>query len=284
MKNEVSGIKNNRLCAHCQHQFQGNYCPNCGQKVIFEEDKKLKHFVHQFFSSLFFADGKVLKTLKMMIFKPGELSRAYISGDRKSYLAPLQVFFFANLIYFLFPVFSTFNTSLSTQMKRLPYSDMVRPVVENHLEKNQLDYREYREKFEARSTDMAKLILVVLVLLQAIELKVLFIRNKDLYFTDFLAAAAYFNAMYILFLLVLLPSLLLLVNWFIDFDLGLLNEKSFSIIFIGLIVSYLSLFLRRAFQLKWFPAIIRAIALSLLLVPGFIIYRFILFWLSYWTV
>ena len=95
-------------CIHCHTLLRGKYCYECGQKFITQEDKKIKHFVLTFFSSMFFADGKLFKTVKTVLTKPGELTYTYISGDRRKYLAPLQMFFFANLLYFLFPVLSTF--------------------------------------------------------------------------------------------------------------------------------------------------------------------------------
>ena len=42
----------------------------------------------------------------------------------------------------------TFNTSLNTQMYLLPYSDLISPVVQEHLESNDITYEEYKVEFE----------------------------------------------------------------------------------------------------------------------------------------
>ena len=42
------------LCANCQGELKGKFCHQCGQKLITEDDKKLKHFFIEFFDSLFF--------------------------------------------------------------------------------------------------------------------------------------------------------------------------------------------------------------------------------------
>lgn len=62
-------------CVNCNEILHGKYCSNCGQKKIENEDKRLVHFVNDVISSLFFADGKIFKTFKVILTKPGELSQ-----------------------------------------------------------------------------------------------------------------------------------------------------------------------------------------------------------------
>ncbi len=275
---------NSNQCVNCNAEVNGNYCSNCGLKRITSADKTLSHFFNELISSLFFANGKLFVSFKMMLFKPGELTRAYISGNRKKYIAPLQLFFFANLLYFLFPMLSTFNTSLSTQIKHLPYSGMVKEVVANHLKKNSITYEDYREEYEKTSSQNGKLLLVVLVLIQALIFRLLFLRNTQFYFSDFLAAAAYFNAIYILFLLILLPGILLSVNQLYELNFGFLNDLWVSIFFLALVILYLLVFMRNAFQISWQNSFIKSTLLTLSLIPSFIVYRFILFWVTFWMV
>lgn len=276
--------KLNTSCINCGEMLHGKYCSSCGLKQITPEDKKIKHFLSEFFTSLFFADGKILSTLKVILTKPGELTRTYISGNRKKYIAPLQLFFFANLIYFLFPVLSTFNTNLSAQIKGQLYSSIVKEVVRKELIKEEISYQEYRDRYEAKSSENGKLLLITLVLLQAAAFNLLFLKSKTFYFTDFLAASAYFNAIYILVLLVFLPSMVILIDQIVGLDFNVFNDEVLSVTFIGLLVVYLVAYIKNAFQISIKSSILRSIALSLFLIPSFVIYRFILFWATYWSV
>ena len=126
------------FCKNCNHIISGKYCWNCGQKLIGPEDKKIKHFVEEFFSSLFVADGKVLLTFKLLFTKPGALTKSFINGATKKYLSPLKLFFFANLIYFLVPFLNTFSTDLGVQLKYQVYSEFAKDLVENHISKNRM--------------------------------------------------------------------------------------------------------------------------------------------------
>lgn len=271
-------------CINCNTVLTGKYCSACGQKRIEPKDKKLIYFFSELFTSFFFADGKIFATFKTILTKPGELSRVYISGNRKKYLTPLQLFFFANLLYFLFPIISTFNTSLSTQIKHLPYSDYVKTVVGERINEMGVSYEEYRETYEQLSSQNGKLLLIVLVILQAVIFKLLFIRNENFYFSDFIAASAYFNAIYIIFLLILLPSIVIGLNQIFDLEFNFINDTWLSIMFVVLVIAYLLVFVKRAFQVSFQSSFIKSVLLAICLIPSFIVYRFVLFWVTYWMV
>lgn len=277
-------IELNTNCINCDEPLHGKFCSNCGLKRITPEDKKIKHFLIEFFTSLFFADGKILSTLRIIFSKPGELTRTYISGNRKKYIAPLQLFFFTNLLYFLFPMLSTFNTSLSSQIKGQYYSPIIKETIKKELKITGLSYEDYRSKYEAQSTQNGKLLLIVLVLLQAFAFSLLFLRNKKYFFTDFLAASAYFNSIYILVLLVIIPAIVIIADYFIEFKKERLNDEVLSISILILLIIYLISYLKNAFQISWKSSILKAIALALFLIPTVTIYRFILFWVTYWSV
>ena len=277
--------KGKSSCVNCGTELQGTFCHSCGEKQIDQKDKSLIHFLEEFVASVFFADGKFFKTIKLSITKPGELTRSFVAGIRKKYLSPLQLFFFANLIYFIFPVISTFNTTLDVQMYQLPYSSSVRPVVEQYLEIRQVDPDVFKVEYERASNANGKLLLIVLVVLQGLFLKLLFLRNKKLYLIDFFAGSAYFYGFYTLFILVLFPTLF---NWFSSlFSFGLassINELSLSIIFMLIIIGYMFTMLKRAYETSNKGALWRGILLGIFIIPSFIIYRYILFWVTFWTV
>ncbi|MEQ8907722.1 MAG: DUF3667 domain-containing protein [Vicingaceae bacterium] len=282
MKSEVE-----KSCSHCGEKLHGKYCHACGQKLVEEKDKKLSAFFEQLFASLFYADGKFFKTFKTMYCKPGEMSNRYIKGIRKRYFNPLQLFFFVNLIYFLFPVINTFNTNLSSHLSHQVYSESVKQVVEHYLEDTDIRYQDFREDFEQSAAQYAKLLLILMVFFHALTMKVLFINRKELYFTDFLATSAYFAAFYILNFLILLPGIIIQLNKL--FSDGVtnfinINENLVSIVVILILILFLSVFLKRAFQLKNTEAIAKSPLLAISLVPAFILYRYVLFWVTYWSV
>ena len=272
-------------CVRCGEVLQGPFCSTCGEKRIESEDKKVSHFLEEIISSVFVADGKFLKTIKLLITKPGELTRSFVIGIRKEYLSPVQLFFFANLIYFIFPIISTFNTSLEVQLNQLPYSNYIRPVVESYLAESQLEMEVFKVDFERTSSSNGKLLLIILVLFQGLFLKLLFIKKRNLFLVDFLAGSAYFYAFYILIILVLFPGLFTLISKAVGGSLSLImNEVSLSIIFLLAIILYMFILIKRAYDTSNLGAIWRSLLLGLYIIPTFIIYRFILFWITFWMV
>jgi len=276
---------NDKRCVNCGIELRGDYCHACGQRKIRKEDKSLKHFFEEAFASLFYADGKFPKTLRLLVTKPGALTAAYIKGIRRTYVSPLQLFFFANLIYFLFPVLSTFNTSLYIQMNSLPYSPMVERTVNGYLEESNIPMEDFRADYEQKSASVGKLMLILLVLLQGLMLQLLFLPRKEYYLQDFFAAAAYFNSFYILLILVLLPFTLIgIANLAGSSIESFISESILTVVFLGVILIYMSLLIRRAFSTTIAGALWRGTTLAIFMIPSFMIYRFILFWITYLAV
>ncbi|MHA7130932.1 DUF3667 domain-containing protein [Algoriphagus namhaensis] len=273
-------------CVNCGASLKGQFCHICGEKKITSKDKGIYSFLEEFIASVFVADGKFFRTIKLSVTRPGELTRSYVKGIRKKYLSPLQVFFFANLIYFIFPIISTFNTTLEVQLYNLPYSATIRPVVEQYLENNQqVDADLFRVDYERTSSANGKLLLIILVVLQGLFLKLLYLKNKKLFLIDFLAGSAYFYGFYILFILVIFPASFNVVAGLVSISpASLINELILSISFLAVIVGYMYGLLQRGFGSTRAGAIWRSILLGVFIIPSFIIYRFILFWVTFWMV
>ena len=274
-----------KRCVSCGTELRGNYCHKCGQREIKKEDKRLRHFFEEAFASLFYADGKFFKTLRLLITKPGELSASFIGGIRKKYLSPLQLFFFANLVYFLFPVLSTFNTPLEVQLNGLPYSPVVERTVNSYVESSSISIEEFRMQYDQQSSSIGKLILIVLVLIHGLILRLLFMDKKQYYFEDFLATAAYFNSFYILIMLVGLPYAILGIAKVTGFSTQLVfSETILNIVFLSMSLIYMFFLIRYVFGTTLAGTLWRSVAFTVFMIPSFMIYRFILFWITYLVV
>lgn len=88
-------------CKNCEHPINetDKFCPNCGQKTF--ERLELKTLLGELASTYFAWDSKLFKTLRLLLFKPGEVSKEYIKGKRKNYVAPMRVYFFFSVLFFL---------------------------------------------------------------------------------------------------------------------------------------------------------------------------------------
>jgi hypothetical protein len=81
-------------CANCGQAFAApppNFCPNCGQESRVRAPR-LGEFLQQFGGAYFSTEGALWRTLKLLLLKPGELTRQYLVGRRKHYVLPMRLY------------------------------------------------------------------------------------------------------------------------------------------------------------------------------------------------
>ncbi|WP_373476450.1 DUF3667 domain-containing protein [Sphingorhabdus sp.] len=91
-----------KSCLNCGATLMGAHCHNCGQKA--HVHRTLHEFGHDILHSVLHFDGKIWRTLPMLFWKPGELTRRYVHGERAKFVSPLALFLFS-----VFLTFATFN-------------------------------------------------------------------------------------------------------------------------------------------------------------------------------
>ncbi|HET8772216.1 MAG TPA: DUF3667 domain-containing protein [Thermoanaerobaculia bacterium] len=86
-------------CLNCGTRLHGKYCHACGQKAV-SASVKLHDFVHEATHEFLHLDGKIVKTLKLLVAKPGQLTVEFLEGRRSQYVSPLRVYLTFSLIFF----------------------------------------------------------------------------------------------------------------------------------------------------------------------------------------
>jgi hypothetical protein len=76
------------------------YCPACGQEAVVKAPT-LGEFLQQFGGAYFSTEGALWRTLRLLLFKPGELTRLYLIGRRKHYVLPLRLYLTISLVVLL---------------------------------------------------------------------------------------------------------------------------------------------------------------------------------------
>jgi uncharacterized protein DUF3667 len=57
-------------------------------------------FVHEATHEFLHLDGKILQTVKLLVAKPGELTREFLAGRRARYISPVRVYLTFSLLFF----------------------------------------------------------------------------------------------------------------------------------------------------------------------------------------
>lgn len=61
----------------------------------------IRHIIGESFLDYFHFDSKLFRTLRPLIFKPGQLTMEFMTGKRKSFVEPFKLFLVISVIYFL---------------------------------------------------------------------------------------------------------------------------------------------------------------------------------------
>ena len=104
MDNEI--LSENQLevktthCLNCGTEFEGKYCPECGQSA------ETRRFTLKFiFGNLLVAvlgrDGGIAYTLKNLFSRPGKMIVEILDGKRRKYVSPFPMLFLALTVYIL---------------------------------------------------------------------------------------------------------------------------------------------------------------------------------------
>jgi len=99
-------------CANCGTTVTTTFCPQCGQKR--KVHRSLAAIGHDLIHGVLHLDGKFWKTLPLLVFKPGKLTRRYIEGERAKFVSPMAMFLFS--VFAMFAVFQMVGISAPSDL------------------------------------------------------------------------------------------------------------------------------------------------------------------------
>ena len=85
-------------CLNCGAELIGSFCHACGQHG--HVHRTLTAFFHDFLHGVLHFEGKIWRTLPLLAWKPGELTRRYVNGQRASFISPIALFLFCVFLMF----------------------------------------------------------------------------------------------------------------------------------------------------------------------------------------
>jgi hypothetical protein len=129
-------------CPNCGTHVTGNFCPDCGQKAHLH--RSLIAIGHDIMHGVLHLDGKLSHTLPLLVFKPGELTRRFIAGERAKFVSPMAMFLFT--IFAMFAVFQMVGISAPSDISE-GFADGVSSssVVRTQIQKQITDLEKERD-------------------------------------------------------------------------------------------------------------------------------------------
>ena len=98
MENEIKPTPKNTHCLNCGTEFEGNFCPECGQNA--ETGRFTMRFIFENLIAAFTSkDGGVWFTLKSLFTRPGTMIVEILNGKRRRYFSPFPMLLFVLTFY-----------------------------------------------------------------------------------------------------------------------------------------------------------------------------------------
>lgn len=97
-------------CLNCEAPVTGSYCNNCGQPLHIH--RSIAAFWHDILHGVLHFEGKFWRTIPLLAWRPGDLTRRYIHGQRARFISPMALFLFS--VFMMFAVFSLLGDPFSS--------------------------------------------------------------------------------------------------------------------------------------------------------------------------
>jgi hypothetical protein len=109
---EADGHTHEGACLNCGTGLVGPHCHVCGQPAHIH--RTIGAFFHDIAHAVLHFDGKTFRTLPLLAWKPGELTRRYIAGERARFVSPMALFLFS--VFLMFAVFQIAGITPPTEI------------------------------------------------------------------------------------------------------------------------------------------------------------------------
>lgn len=101
-KSGSQGEAHGGVCPNCGAEVHDKFCAACGQPAHLH--RTLGHMIEEFLHGILHFDTRAWRTLPLLVFRPGTLTREYIHGKRARYISPLAMFLL--IVFTMFAVFA----------------------------------------------------------------------------------------------------------------------------------------------------------------------------------
>ena len=130
----ADGHSHEQACLNCGTVLIGSHCHACGQAA--HVHRTLGAFFHDLLHGVFHFEGKIWRTIPLLAWQPGKLTREYIDGRRASYVSPIALFLF--VVFLTFAVIKQAGGSLDDLAKIDVNGQVAKGVESNQKELERL--------------------------------------------------------------------------------------------------------------------------------------------------
>jgi len=263
----------------------------CGEKRLDHHDLTIAGLVGHALESLTHVDGRVFRSVRDLVIRPGALTAAYMRGQRRPYFTPFQMFLVANVLFFVLQSalrFQVLSNDLGSHIgtwkgSRQYYSAIARPIAERRLAATGRTIEQYTDVFNHAVRVNAKGLVVAMVPLFGLVLVASFPRARYPV-TTAMVLALHFLAFFLLLETLLMPLLGVPAGMLLSaLSLGWLWDPLTSAVLIAICAAWIYKASRVVYEASAKSAALKAAGIAGLLIPIIVCYRFIVFIVTLFT-
>lgn len=164
-------------CANCGAALAGPYCHRCGQERAATTGKS--GYLRKVLADAASIDGKALRSLRDLVFRPGFLTCEYVAGRRVRHTEPAQLYLLAAALFFLvnayrpFISFNLHTRQMASSLSSVGVSEGMSAARAAELAAGGVPLEVFRERFENVASGCLPPLLLGSVLLFAVLLRLL---------------------------------------------------------------------------------------------------------------
>ena len=153
-------------CPACERGVATPYCPLCGEEPPKPRDLSLRGLAEKVLHAFTSIDAKAARTAWQLLRHPGQLTQAWVSGIRRPYVAPFQIFLLANVIFFTLQWLTgetVFSSTLASHLHQQDWRELAATVVDRKLVEKGMTPAQYAPLFDHAVVLHAKSLIVLML-------------------------------------------------------------------------------------------------------------------------
>jgi hypothetical protein len=272
-------------CPSCRGSVSTPYCPHCGEQPLRPHELTLRGLGEQVFEAFTNIDGRLLRSFRCLVTRPGLLTLSFLEGRRKPYLGPVALFLVANVLFFGVESMTggtVFSTPLESHLHTQPWSPLAQVLIPRRLETLQTTAALYAPRFDSAIALHARSLILLMALSFAILPRLVFRRRRHPF-----AAHAVFSLHLYAFLLLLLSAGSLLPAVTVQGGVRSMSDNMDHLLSIALMAGcaiYLYVAIGPVYGGSRMDRLLRALVLTLGATAIVLGYRFVLLLLTLYSV
>jgi len=273
-------------CPSCAAAVSTPYCASCGERrPLSTRDLTLRALFEQLFHVISSVDGRLLRSLRGLLTRPGALTLAFVRGERKNYLGPIQLFFIANALFFAtqsLTHMNVFSSSLDSHLHHQDWSNVAQSLVAERVQAKHVTLEAYAPVFDHAVVLNAKSLVILMVLPFALLLPLVFSSTPQPFVGHAVFALHFYAFLLLLFCAALVVALVSV--WLGGPGLSSTRmDHAVSIVNFGVCLIYLYLAIGACYHSAGVLRLVQVLVLGVAAAGIVIGYRFLLLLITLYT-